>query len=231
MMSGQVNFMPSQLITETKDKYAGLKAGMGHVNEKTNLAQLPEVKIALNEMLKKGGMSFDKIAENLKKDYGIDAKVTTIKDDKGKSAKAIEITTADGRKGIMADGDGDGQLSQSDYKFKDASSEVMKQYGLEGMDAKQAVQTIQQMAQPQFGFQMQMMGAGMMGMGGLSARANNPMEIFGNMLNPNHHNAYGTYQNNQFLGGLGQNPSMPTNNFFSATSMFAMLAAESYSFM
>jgi hypothetical protein len=232
MMSGQVNFTPSQLVTETKDKYAGLKTGMGHVNDRTNLAQLPEVKIALDEIMSKNkNLKFDKVAELLKKDYGIDAKVIDVKNDKGKSAKALEITTPDGRKGIMADGNGNNVLDKNDYKFKEAATDVMKQYGLEGMDPKQAVQKIQQMAQPQAGMQMQMMGAGMMGMGGISARANNPMEVFGNMLNQNSHNAYGTYQNNQFLGGLGQQPSAATNNYFAATSMFAMLAAEAHSFM
>jgi hypothetical protein len=230
MFNAQLGFSPSRLITETSDKYSGLKNGMGDINEKTNLAQVPEARIALAQIMEKGGnKNFDEVAKELKEKYGIDAKVVDVegKDGKGK-AKGIEITTADGRKGVMADGNGNNVLDSTDYKFKEASADVMKQYGLEGLKPEDAVKAIQQMAQPQMSLNMQLMG-GMMG--GIMGRSQNYMDVFSNMLNPQAQNAYGTFQNNNFLGALGQQPSMPTNNFFYGASQFAMLASQAYQYM
>ena len=228
MFRAQMGVRPGLQISDIKDKYAGLKTGMGHVNKNTNLAQLPEVKIALNDIMSKRkgkNIKFEELAKVLKTDYGIDAKVT-----KEGKAKALEFKTADGRTGKIADGNGNNALDKTDYKFGEAAKESMAKYGLTGLDPKQAVKQIQGMTQPQAFLNMQMMGAAMGGMsGGISGRANNYMDVMGGMFNQNHHNTWGTYQNNDFLGG-GFGPSQPTQSFFGATQNFALLAASAWQF-
>ncbi len=103
------------------DKF-GVGKGMG-ANRKSNLANSPEVVIALHQILKSNRyLSLEQVKEKLKKEYGIDAEITTIK-----GVKALKFANGD----YIVDTNGNNSLDMGDYNFKGAIKELSKKYGVD----------------------------------------------------------------------------------------------------
>jgi len=102
---------------------------------KSNLANSPEVMLAIQALLKEGkSEKFEDLAKGLKEEFGIEAEVgdVKVKDKDGKevSAKAIKFGNGD----YFVDGNGNGQLEAADYKFGDAVKALKEKYHLEDED-------------------------------------------------------------------------------------------------
>lgn len=115
-----------------EDPYGISQSGQG---VKSNLANSPEVMLAIQASLKEGkSQSYEDLAKSLKEDFGIEAEVGDIKvkDKEGKevSAKGIKFGNGD----YFVDGNGNGQLEAADYKFGDAVKALKEKYNLQDED-------------------------------------------------------------------------------------------------
>jgi len=107
-------------LRKTTDEFGtGLGAGKGHTS---NLANSPEVVLALNSILKnKGLMKMEEVQKQLKEKYGIEAEVTKID-----GRKALKFANGD----YIVDANGNGGLDRKDYHFKEAVSSIQQKYGM-----------------------------------------------------------------------------------------------------
>lgn len=115
-----------------EDPYGVSQSGQG---VKSNLANSPEVMLAIQALLKEGkSEKFEDLAKGLKEEFGIEAEVGDIKvknqDGKEVTAKAIKFGNGD----YFVDGNGNGQLEAADYKFGDAVKALKEKYHLEDED-------------------------------------------------------------------------------------------------
>jgi Mor family transcriptional regulator len=118
---------PAVLARETKDEFGtGLGAGEGH---DSNLANSPEVVLALNNILKNNqdNASIEDVQKKLKDEYGIEAKIEDIN-----GRKALKFANGD----TFVDSSGNGMMGQADYKFGGAVDAIKKKYGLSDEDIK-----------------------------------------------------------------------------------------------
>jgi len=112
-------------IKKTEDPFSA--SGMGKTGLKSNLANSPEVTMAMHSILKdKGSMKFDELSKQLKEKYGIDSEVVKVKDDKGKEMQVLQFANGD----KLVDGNGNGAADMGDYKFKDALKDIETKYGV-----------------------------------------------------------------------------------------------------
>lgn len=98
---------------------------------KSNLANSPEVMLAMKDLLGNGGFqSYEDTAKGLKEKYGIQCEVGDIKikgqDGNETTAKGIKFANGD----YFIDGNGNGGLDTGDYKFDDAVKNLKDKYGL-----------------------------------------------------------------------------------------------------
>lgn len=123
MLQMSLSFQIPALERKTVDPF-GI-GGMGEGSEhRSNLANSPEIVLALHQIFKKNQgriMSMDEVQKKLLEDYGIKAEVTDIK-----GRKALKFENGD----FIVDTNGDGSLSMADYRFKDAIKSIQEQYGI-----------------------------------------------------------------------------------------------------
>jgi hypothetical protein len=126
-MSGSISFGGSSQRIE-EDEFGVVGMGMGK-NHRSNLANSPEVVLALNNILKgKGNMKSEKVKELLSSEYGIEAEVTEIN-----GRKALQFANGD----FIVDGNGNGGLDMNDYNFKGAVQAIQDRFGISPEDFDQ----------------------------------------------------------------------------------------------
>ncbi len=118
------------------DKFATHKSCRTGKHNPSNLNNSDHIKLALWDMFQKAkktrggfkslGSDWNAIAKRLKEEYGINAKVVTVKTKSGDSIKALKFENG----AIIADGAGDGQLDMGDYNFKGAIQDLEKRWGM-----------------------------------------------------------------------------------------------------
>ncbi|MBN2358495.1 MAG: hypothetical protein JXR83_03520 [Deltaproteobacteria bacterium] len=117
---------PSGGVRKTTDEFGtGLGAGKGHTS---NLANSPEVVLALNSLLKgKSSIKMEEVQKQLKEQFGIESELTKID-----GRKALKFANGD----YIVDANGNGALDSRDYKFKEAVSSIKEKYGLSDEQVK-----------------------------------------------------------------------------------------------
>lgn len=137
----------------TKDRFATTHTCRGNRASPTNLNNSPHVKLAIYDILSHGKKSMkpEALAKELESKYGIHAEVTTVKDDAGKTHKALKFDNGD----VFADANGNGVMDLRDYDFKGAIADLKERYG-----ADVSVAQLQELA------------------GGGQAQGVNPAELF-----------------------------------------------------
>jgi|GEM_PF-4439533 len=106
------------------DPFGSGGAGMGG-NRKANLANSPEVVLALDNIFKANqgkSLSFDEVAKQLKEKYGIEGKVETVD---GK--KTLKFANGD----YISDSNGNNVLEKSEYDFDGALKQIKQNYGID----------------------------------------------------------------------------------------------------
>lgn len=110
------------------DPYGIGQSGQGM---KSNLANSPEVMLAIKDIMSDGqSHTFEDLSKQLKEKYGINAEVGDVasvgKDGKEVKGKGLKFANGD----YFIDGNGNGQLDQGDYKFDDAIKNLKEKYGI-----------------------------------------------------------------------------------------------------
>lgn len=165
----------------SEDPYGVAQSGQGM---RSNLANSPEVMLALNDLLKDGSLkSYDDVAKALKDKYGIQAEVGDIKsvgkDGKETTAKGLKFANGD----YFVDGNGDNALSKADYKFDDAVKALKEKYGLGDEDVKSITENMKARASFNQGGEGQHGGIPMLP--GMGAQFGMGMGMFGPWANMN----------------------------------------------
>ena len=113
----------AQMQRKLKDEFAtGLAAGKQGLS---NLANSPEVTLAINQIMKEGGgklIKMEALQTKLKEQYGIESELG-----KEKGVKTLKFKNGD----KIADANGNGGLDMGDYKLGKATDAIMKKYGLD----------------------------------------------------------------------------------------------------